>query len=79
MDCADSLSLLSDYRDGALDEGNRSMVSEHLDCCPPCKCVFTDIESIVMTASTFRTEDGITYPDETLTWQRVSIKQRTSH
>jgi predicted anti-sigma-YlaC factor YlaD len=79
MDCADSLSLLSDYRDGALDDVNRSLVSEHLDGCPPCKCVFTDIESIVMTASTFRTEDGITYPDEKVVWQRVSIKQRTSH
>ena len=79
MDCSESLPLLSDYRDGALDDGNRALVSEHLDGCPPCKCVYTDIEKIVLTASSFRTEDGLSYPDETLVWERISIKKRTIH
>ncbi|MCA1630200.1 MAG: zf-HC2 domain-containing protein [Acidobacteria bacterium] len=79
MDCAEYLSLLSDYRDGSLDDGNRSRVSQHLDGCPPCKCVFTDIETIVTTASGFRAEDGISYPDEETFWQRITVTARTIH
>jgi predicted anti-sigma-YlaC factor YlaD len=79
MDCDQSLSLLSDYRDGALDDGNRDLIIKHLDGCPPCKCVFTDIESIVVTASAFRDEDGISYPDEEIFWQRITITKTTIH
>jgi anti-sigma factor RsiW len=79
MDCAEYLSLLSDYRDGALDDGNRSRISEHLDGCPPCKCVSADIETIVTTARGFRTEDGISYPDEEVFWQRITVTTRTIH
>jgi predicted anti-sigma-YlaC factor YlaD len=79
MDCDQSLSLLSDYRDGALDDGNRSLISEHLDGCPPCKCVYTDIETIILTASTFSSEDGINYPDEEIFWQRITVTKRTVH
>jgi predicted anti-sigma-YlaC factor YlaD len=77
MDCDQSLLLLSDYRDGALDDGSRTLVIAHLDCCPPCKCVFTDIEMIVVTANKFRDEDGITYPDEDIFWQRITITKST--
>lgn len=79
MDCAESLSLLSDYRDGALDEGARTHVSQHLDGCPPCKCIFTDIETIVTTARAFGAQDGISYPDEAIFWQRISVTKRTIH
>lgn len=79
MDCDQSLSLLSDYRDGVLDDGNRSLISEHLDGCPPCKCVYMDIETIILTASTFSSEDGITYPDEDIFWQRITVTKRTVH
>ncbi|HEX8161241.1 MAG TPA: zf-HC2 domain-containing protein [Pyrinomonadaceae bacterium] len=79
MDCAEYLSLLSDYRDGALNDDHRLRVSQHLDGCPPCKCVFTDIETIITTASGFRTEDGISYPDEEVFWQRITVTKRTAH
>jgi predicted anti-sigma-YlaC factor YlaD len=79
MDCDQSLSLLSDFRDGALDDGNRASVSQHLDGCPPCKGVFTDIETIVVTARTFRDEDGISYPDEDIFWQRITVSKTTIH
>ena len=79
MDCAEYLSLLSDYRDGALEDGHRTRVSQHLDGCPPCKCIFTDIETIVTTASGFRNEDGISYPDEEVFWQRITVTTRPIH
>jgi predicted anti-sigma-YlaC factor YlaD len=79
MDCDQSLSLLSDYRDGALDGENRDLVAKHLDGCPPCKCVFTDIETIVVTASAIRSEDGISYPDEDTFWQRITVTRTTFH
>jgi predicted anti-sigma-YlaC factor YlaD len=79
MDCAQSLLLLSDYRDGALDDGNRTLVSQHLDGCPPCQCIYKDIETIILTASTFRNEDGISYPDEEIFWQRITVTTRTIH
>jgi predicted anti-sigma-YlaC factor YlaD len=77
MDCEQSLSLLSDLRDGALDDGSRSLVTKHLDDCPPCKCVFTDIETIIVTASKFRDEDGVSYPDEEIVWQRITVTKTT--
>ncbi|MDQ3907928.1 MAG: zf-HC2 domain-containing protein [Acidobacteriota bacterium] len=73
MDCEKSLSLLSDYRDGALDGEHRDLVARHLDGCPPCKCVFTDIDTIVVTARTIAGEDGVSYPDEETFWQRITV------
>jgi predicted anti-sigma-YlaC factor YlaD len=79
MDCSESLSLLSDYRDGGLDDGHRTLVSQHLDGCPPCKCIFTDIETIIITARSFVAEDGVSYPDEDIFWQRITVTKRTVH
>lgn len=79
MDCAKSLSLLSDYRDGALDDGNRTLVGQHLDGCPPCMCIFKDIETIIITARAFASEDGVAYPDEEIFWQRITITRGTVH
>ena len=77
MDCAQSLALLSEYRDGALDEEYRALVSEHLAKCPPCLVVFQDIDLIVVSAGIIRGEDGITYPDENVLWQRLRITRAT--
>ena len=79
MDCAESLGMLSDFRDGSLEEQHRSLVSQHLSLCPPCMGVFQDIESIIVTAGGFRTEDGISYPDENTVWERITITKRTVH
>ncbi len=73
MDCEQSWSLLSDFRDGVLDEGNRTLLSQHLDGCPPCACILKDIETIVITARAFGSEDGIPYPDEETFWQRITV------
>lgn len=78
MDCAKSLDLLSDFRDGLLGEGDRVLVSAHLAICPPCMGIFKDLDSIVAAATSFLGDDGIAFPDETIVWQRLSIK-RTAH
>jgi len=79
MDCAKSLELLSDFRDGLLADSDRALVSAHLAICVPCMGIFKDLDSIVAAAASFlRGEDGISFPDETVIWQRVSVK-RTPH
>jgi predicted anti-sigma-YlaC factor YlaD len=79
MDCSESLLLLSDYRDGGLDDDNHTLISQHLDGCPPCKCIFTDIEAIIVMARSFTSEDGVSYPDEDIFWQRITVTKRTIH
>jgi len=78
MDCAKSLELLSEFRDGLLGDSERALVSAHLALCPPCMGIFKDLDSIVLAAASFISEDGISFPDETVFWQRISIK-RTVH
>jgi predicted anti-sigma-YlaC factor YlaD len=78
MDCANSLELLSEFRDGRLGEGDRTLVSAHLAICPPCMGIFKDLNSIVAAATSFLSEDGIAFPDELVVWQRLSLK-RTAH
>ena len=79
MDCAKSLALLSEYHDGGLEEEYRAHLKEHLAKCPPCKVVFQDIDLIVMSAAVIRGEDGISYPDETVIWQRMRLTKTTIH
>jgi predicted anti-sigma-YlaC factor YlaD len=79
MDCAKSLELLSEFRDGALSEADKAFVSAHLALCPPCMGIFKDIDSIVIAAAGFVAEDGIAYPDENVFWQRISVTKRTVH
>jgi predicted anti-sigma-YlaC factor YlaD len=79
MDCAQSLALLSEYRDNALDEEYRALVREHLAKCPPCMDVFQDIDLIVMSAEVIRGEGGISYPDENVIWQRMRLTRTTIH
>lgn len=78
-ECEKSLELLSDLRDGMLVETEVAWVRTHLDGCVGCKDVFTDIETIVLTASTLRTENGFAYPDEEIIWQRIGITRRIVH
>jgi predicted anti-sigma-YlaC factor YlaD len=78
MDCAKSLELLSEFRDGLLGESDRVLVSAHLAICAPCMGIFKDLDSIVAAATSFLSADAITFPDETVVWQRLSVK-RTVH
>lgn len=73
MDCEESLPLLSEYHAGALNDAERNGVREHLDGCPPCCDVYQDVESIVVSASSLRGEDGISFPDENAVWQRLEF------
>lgn len=73
MDCEQSLELLSEYHAGALGERERDGVRGHLDGCPPCQCVYVDVETIIVSATILRAEEGISFPDETLVWQRIQF------
>lgn len=73
MECEESLELLSEYQANALDESRRDGVREHLGCCPPCDDVYHDVETIVVSASSLREEEGISFPDETAIWQRIQF------
>jgi hypothetical protein len=73
MDCEESLPLLSEYHAGALDDTQRNGVRQHLDDCPPCCDVYDDVESIVVSASSLRGEEGISFPDENDVWQRLQF------
>ena len=77
MDCAQSLLLLSEYRDGMLDEAYHSLIKDHLANCPPCLIIFEDIELIVTSAGVIRDEDAISYPDENIIWQRIRVTRTT--
>ncbi|MGB7924034.1 MAG: zf-HC2 domain-containing protein [Pyrinomonadaceae bacterium] len=79
MECAESLALLSDYREGALDQTNQVAVQSHLAGCPPCKDVFLDLETIVIAAQGLRGEQNINFPDENTLWQRMGVSKRTIH
>jgi len=72
MECAESLSMLSDYLDGALDEERRNLVTTHLLICTMCDGVFTELKVIVVTAGSLRTEAGMVFPDEDALWQKLS-------
>lgn len=80
MDCAKSLELLSDFHDGSLDDVGRMEVQTHLTLCRPCAGVFSDLDAIVMAATTLRsTEQELTFPDEQAIWQRMNFAGRTIH
>lgn len=79
MECAESLALLSDYREGALDQTMQVQVQAHLAECPPCTGVFLDLETIVIAARGLRGEQHIKFPDEDMLWQRVGAAKRTIH
>jgi hypothetical protein len=73
MDCEESLPLLSEYHSNALDTKQRDGVRRHLDDCPPCCDIYHDVETIVVSASSLRGEEGISFPDENDIWQRLQF------
>jgi hypothetical protein len=77
--CAKSLELLSEYHEGALDEAEKEFVRAHLGECPPCMVVLEDIQVIITSAPIIRGEDGISFPDENVIWQRMQITKTTIH
>jgi anti-sigma factor ChrR (cupin superfamily) len=80
MDCTKSLELLSEFRDGALDETGRMEVHTHLTLCGPCADIFNDLDSIVLAATALRSsEQEIAFPDEQVIWQRMNFAGRTIH
>ncbi len=46
MNCDDLLRRLTEYRDGALDEGLCEEIRRHLGACDPCADVQRDLESL---------------------------------
>lgn len=79
MECEESLALLSDFREDALDQTIRTQVRAHLAMCSPCLGVFHDLETIVMAAQGLRGEQNISFPDETMVWQRMGVAKRPIH
>lgn len=79
MECEKSLQMLSDFRDGSLDELNASAVRAHLEECPPCAGVFDDIDAIILSASVLHTDEHISFPDEDSIWQRMALSKLTIH
>lgn len=79
MDCAESLELLSDFHDGALDQAYQAKLGTHLDTCPGCADVFRDLDTIVLAATALRTDSDVAFPDENAIWQRMSIGKPTIH
>jgi predicted anti-sigma-YlaC factor YlaD len=79
MDCAKSLELLSDFRDGVLEEPLYIEVKTHLTFCNPCAGVFQDLDSIVLAATALRREPALSFPDEQVIWQRMSISKGPIH
>lgn len=77
-DCIKSLELLSEFRDGALEDAEVIWVKAHLEECPPCKCIFDDLDAIIATARTL-TIDSVIFPDENLIWQRIGFGRDTVH
>ncbi|HEX8097118.1 MAG TPA: zf-HC2 domain-containing protein [Pyrinomonadaceae bacterium] len=74
MDCAESLALLSEYRDGSLERGRRAEVGSHLSRCSPCEGIYQELDVIAVAANTLRVEPGIGFPDEDSLWQRLDLK-----
>ncbi|MDQ3686859.1 MAG: hypothetical protein M3430_14875 [Acidobacteriota bacterium] len=79
MDCVESVELLSDLHAGGLEETRRVLVVAHLSICTTCMGVFQDVVLIASVALVLRGEEGITFPDEHVLWQRLDIGTRPLH
>jgi anti-sigma factor ChrR (cupin superfamily) len=79
MDCVESVELLSEFQAGGLEEARHVLVAAHLSICSPCMVVFQDVVLIRSTALVLRSEEGITFPDEHVLWQRLNIAHRAPH
>ena len=79
MKCDESLTLLSDFHDRALDDALRSEVHAHLTDCPPCADIFGELGEIVKTAVMLNREPEISFPDEDAFWLRMKITTQEIH
>ena len=79
MDCTESIILLSEFHDDALDEHRRVEVQTHLSDCPPCADVLRDLDEIVHRAVTLREYQEINFPDEDVLWLRMGLRERKIH
>ena len=75
-DCEKSLGLLSDFRDGGLDELEVTWIKAHLDGCGDCHGIFKELDMIVATAGSLRVEDAIAFLDEDIVWVRIGMKRK---
>lgn len=79
MDCTESLPLLSELHDGALDDMLQTQIKTHLAGCPPCADVFSDLSEIVNVAVALNLKQEIAFPDEDAMWQRMRIADPKVH
>jgi predicted anti-sigma-YlaC factor YlaD len=77
--CPESLSRLSDYHDGSLEEAESLLVQEHLASCSPCEKVFSELELIVQIAAELDSGDTLNFPDEALLWARLKVTTSGPH
>jgi len=75
MQCAQSLSLLSEYHDGGLNPTLRAEVHLHISGCEPCYAVMADLVVIVTAAGELRGTAPHSAPDENAVWLRMRIVQ----
>ncbi len=77
MNCVESLQLLSDYRDAALEEMICQEIKKHLGDCPPCEALFRDLDLIVQMSRQMREEfDVISFPDENVVWHHIVLRRQ---
>lgn len=79
MDCTESLPLLSEFHDGALDDPLRTQVQAHLAGCTPCTGVFGDLSEIVNVAIALNLKQEIPFPDQDALWHRMKLAGRKVH
>ncbi|HYJ46309.1 MAG TPA: zf-HC2 domain-containing protein [Pyrinomonadaceae bacterium] len=79
MDCVESITLLSEYHEGALDEPVSIEVRIHLRDCPPCADVYNELKEIVTKAVALREYQEINFPDENSLWLRMRLAEREAH
>jgi len=78
MDCARSIELLSGFLEEALDSEEYVQVQIHLVECPPCAGVFSELNIIIIAATKLRDGADISFPDESVVWQRMEWANRAT-
>ena len=90
MECAESLALLSEYRDHTLAEVKSTEVRTHLQSCGPCTQVSNDLVQVIIAAKCLprapsphevaaAAGDVVSYPDEDALWQRINPCAHAPH
>jgi len=79
MECTESLSLLSDFHDHLLDDNAESQVKSHLNGCPPCANIFSELSEIVQVSVRLNQNPSIDFPDEDDIWRRMRLADPKIH